>query len=63
VQQFRGFLNQVRDHRSQAPDELKPELLSKLLAAFAVVEFPNEPGWLGLNPVVADLLEGKPSKL
>jgi hypothetical protein len=65
VQQFRGFLTQVRDNRSSAaaPEELKPELLSKLLAAFAVVEYPNEPGWLGLNPAVADLLEGRPSKL
>lgn len=63
VQQFRGFLNQVRDNRSGSPVELRPELLSKLLAAFAVVEYPNEPGWLGLNPVVTDLLEGKPSKL
>lgn len=63
VQQYRGFLNQVQDSRNRAPDELKPDLLSKLLAAFAVVEYPNEPGWLGLNPVVADLLAGKPSKL
>lgn len=63
VQQFRGFLTQVRDNRSAPPAELNPELLSKLLAAFAVVEYPNEPGWLGLNPVVADLLDGKPSKL
>lgn len=63
VQQFRGFLGQVRDSRSSAPDELKPELLSKLLAAFAVVEYPNAPGWLGLNPVVHDLLEARPSTL
>ncbi|MBL4684617.1 MAG: hypothetical protein JKY37_08525 [Nannocystaceae bacterium] len=69
VQQYRGFLNQVGDgHRSQqqvapAPQEIDPELLSKLLAAFAVVEYPNEPGWLGLNPIVADLLEGTPSRL
>lgn len=59
----RGFLAQIRDSRSNAPQELKPELLSNLLAAFAVVEYPNEPGWLGLNPIVADLLEGRPSKL
>lgn len=64
VQQFRGFLQRVRDNRtSDAPEELDPDLLSKLLAAFAVVEYPNEPGWLGLNPVVADLLEGNPSTL
>lgn len=63
VQQYRGFLEQVRNSRKVAPDELKPDLLSKLLAAFAVVEFPNDPGWLGLNPVVADLLDGRPSSL
>lgn len=63
VQQFRGFLGHVRYSRTHAPDELRPDLLSQLLAAFAVVEYPNEPGWLGLHPVVADLLEGRPSKL
>ncbi len=64
VQQFRGFLQRVQSNRTaSAPDELDPDLLSQLLAAFAVVEFPNEPGWLGLNPVVTDLLEGKPSTL
>jgi hypothetical protein len=63
VQQYRGFLRQVRDSRSVAPDELDPKLLSKLIAAFAVVEFPNAPGWLGLNPVVADLLDGRASTL
>lgn len=66
VQQYRGFLDQVRTnadpgHASSEP--LDPELLSKLLAAFAVVEYPNDPGWFGVNPVVADLLEGVPSTL
>ncbi|MEM9454533.1 MAG: P-loop NTPase fold protein [Myxococcota bacterium] len=65
VQTYRGFLEQVHNtHKApQATEELNPELLSKLLAAFAVVEYPNEPGWLGLNPVVADLLTARPSKL
>jgi hypothetical protein len=64
VQQYRGFLDQVRSHRSShAADELNPELLSTLLAAFAVVEYPNEPGWLGVHPVVADLLDGRSSRL
>jgi hypothetical protein len=64
VQQHRGFLNQVRDrHGQEKSDGLDPDTLSTLLAAFAVVEYPNEPGWLGLNPIVADLLEGKPSVL
>lgn len=62
VQQYRGFLHQVRDRRGQS-DGLSPETLSTLLAAFVVVEYPNEPGWLGLNPVVADLLAGNPSTL
>jgi len=63
VQQYRGFLQRVRGSSEVAPDELAPDLLSKLLAAFAVVEYPNAPGWLGLNPIVADLLGGEPSTL
>lgn len=63
VQQYRGFLNQVRDRGGQASDGLNPDTLSKLIAAFVVVEFPNEPGWLGLNPVVDDLIAGRPSEL
>jgi hypothetical protein len=63
VQQYRGFLNLVRDRAGQQSTGLDPDTLGTLLAAFVVVEYPNEPGWLGLNPVVADLLDGKPSTL
>lgn len=63
VQQYRGFLSQLQRPRLETSVGLAPDLLMRLLAAFAVVEFPNEPGWLGLNPVVEDLLEGRPSSL
>lgn len=63
VQQYRGFLNLVRDRAGQESEGLDPATLSTLLAAFVVVEYPNEPGWLGLNPVVADLLTGQSSTL
>ncbi len=61
VQRHRGFLRDVQDSRKLAPQQLNPDLLSPLLAAFAVVEYPNNPGWLGLNPIVADLLNDRPS--
>lgn len=63
VQTHRGVLLKVRAQRDEPTEEFDPELLSTLLAAFVVVEYPNEPGWLGVNPIVADLLEGKKSLL
>ncbi|MCB9551934.1 MAG: hypothetical protein H6705_08630 [Myxococcales bacterium] len=63
VQTRRGFLLKVRAHRETPTEEFDPELLSTLLAAFVVVEYPNEPGWLDVNPIVDDLLDGRKSLL
>lgn len=63
VQKYRGFLAKVHDHAGEPPDGLDADQLKVLLAAFVVVEYPNDPGWLGLNHVVADLLMGQSSTL
>ncbi len=63
VQRHRRFLEQMQYHRGQPPEDADDKLLSTLLAAFAIVEYPNEPGWLGIHPVVDDLLAERKSRL
>lgn len=37
--------------------------LTPLIQSMAVVEYPNDPGWDDVHPIVADLLAGRKSVL
>ena len=50
---YRGVLRSVAMRRDE---DIAPELLAPLIQSLAVVEFPNDPGWLGVHPIIADLL-------
>lgn len=50
---YRSVLRTVAD---RTDEDIPPQMLAPLIQSLAVVEFPNDPGWLGVHPIIADLL-------
>lgn len=63
VQRYRGVLEAVKRDGERLTDLGDSVALTPLLQALAVVDYPNDPGWLGVHPIVEDLLMGEKSRL
>lgn len=62
LKSYRGVLETVR-HNLTADDkrDIDPESLSPLIQSLAIVEYPNDPGWDDVHPILRDLMQGRPS--
>lgn len=55
---YRGVLEAVANRESL---DIEPRVLGPLIQSLALVEFPNDPGWLGVHPIIVDLLASRTS--
>ncbi len=59
---YAGALQAVVDnHRGDEREDIDAAVLSPLIQSLAIVEYPNDPGWDDVHPIIRDLLNDQPS--
>ncbi|MCG8416695.1 MAG: hypothetical protein MJE77_01975 [Proteobacteria bacterium] len=65
LQRYRPTLEAVRHNAHSRSDfaDLERDDLGRLIQSLAVVEYPDDPGWLDVHPIIQDLMDDCPSTL